>query len=1045
MAEEEPGKTACQEWRPSLLGRMRTFSPSWVLRLRDGILEFERSGDAPYQVSLNPDTLPQVRLGLFHAVVTLPRAGSRDVKLLGLPRKQGKVLKSAVDDWIRVAADRLLLEDLYRDLRAWSAHMPARWGEGHEHDPLYELWFTTDSQERLTAHRPQLPASPRELLDILDRPDVTRGVSFERSDFAALLELHEEECPLRWQGRNLTIVERDMRHWRGFLDSIEAKPLTDEQACAVVCCDSRVLVVAAAGSGKTSTMIAKAAFAIRKGYARPGRTLLMAYNKLAAEELQERLERGFARVGMSTGGMEVRTFHALGLQIIGEITGRKPSVPNWAVEDRAMIRKHVEIIGGLRDQSPDYRYRWDMFRIVYGRALSVSGTEPEGDRQDRSGRAYFVSHDGTVVKSEEERMICDWLFLHGVTYQYERRYEHDTVTSRHGQYRPDFYYPDADLYHEHFALDRDGNAPRHFENYEEGVSWKRKLHMERGTDLVETTSYTLRSGQAFTGLAEALTSRGIVLAFDPERKPGMFAPKPMESRELIQLMRVFMTHMKNNSLTTTEIRAKMMLRPEEDRHRDELFLSIFEPVLNGWNQALKEEEGIDFEDMLNLAADLVERSYPPERLTSSAPYDLVMADEFQDSSRARARLCKALVAPRGGRFFAVGDDWQSINRFAGADISVMTGFHAYMGAGHTLSLEQTFRFPQALCDISSRFIRKNEAQISKEVRSQTPALGPVIQSFALRDTTEKQAIQSFLETLSADLTSGKVPPGRDGRLSVFILGRYNRNGDAVDPNWTRRFRDSIDIKFLTVHRSKGAEADYVIIPGMNHGGFPNKRQEDPVLAMAMPSADSYPLSEERRLFYVAMTRARRGVILLQAGSRPSPFLNEVSQLGAPATAFFDIKPHRAVPRACPVCGRGHLVGRLGPAGAFIACSSFPSCGYRLDPGASPSRPGSERTPSPSATAVSSDTSAMVQTAGSKVAQPLAIDNRPRGMGNSLSGQPVASSPTRIVLDVLYQDYMRRFSTMEADVSLTHDVQPSHMTKDAQEASVPQFRDDEIPF
>src|SRR5690606_30358876 len=133
-----------------------------------------------------------------------------------------------------------------------------------------------------------------------------------------------------------------------------------------------------------------------------------------------------------------------------------------------------------------------------------------------------------------------------------------------------------------------------------------------------------------------------------------------------------------------------------------------------WEAKLRADKCIDFEDMLNQASECVEAG----RWTS--PFDLVMVDEFQDVSHARARLVAALIDHPGKCLFAVGDDWQSINRFAGADLGVMTHFEETFGKAVTLKLETTFRCPQSLCDISSQFVQKNPNQIRKKVLSAKP-------------------------------------------------------------------------------------------------------------------------------------------------------------------------------------------------------------------------------------------------------------------------------------------------------------------------------------
>jgi DNA helicase-4 len=197
--------------------------------------------------------------------------------------------------------------------------------------------------------------------------------------------------------------------------------------------------------------------------------------------------------------------------------------------------------------------------------------------------------------------------------------------------------------------------------------------------------------------------------------------------------------------------------------------------------------------MLNMAAGLLEQGH------YESPYELVMADEFQDAPRAPAPLCRALVSQPGRHLFAVGDDWQSINRFAGADVSVMTGFREWMGHGQVLKLEQTFRCPQALCDASSRFISRNPAQIAKAVRSAAPAMGPVLQAFQMNRREEcRMAFASTSPAASAAVVRA-VPQGRNGRVTVFILGGIARIA-ARYLHWKTAFGSTMDVEFLSIDR-----------------------------------------------------------------------------------------------------------------------------------------------------------------------------------------------------------------------------------------------------
>ncbi|MGP5445942.1 UvrD-helicase domain-containing protein, partial [Pseudomonas helleri] len=338
--------------------------------------------------------------------------------------------------------------------------------------------------------------------------------------------------------------------------------------------------------------------------------------------------------------------------------------------------------------------------------------------------------------------------------------------------------------------------------------------------------------------------------------------------------------------------------------------------------ALKEDRGIDFEDMINMAADCLERGY-------QSPYRLVMADEYQDASRARARLCRALVQVPHSHLFAVGDDWQSINRFAGADVSVMTGFVEWYGHGEVFRLEKTYRCPQAICDASSQFVAKNPAQLQKTVISVTEPIGPSFQAFQLSSRDQvRDGLRQYLDDLYQQLSTGVIP-GASGRLiSVFVLGRYKSDAQFIPQGWERRYGNKLEIRFKTIHTSKGDQADYVLLPGMMVGGFPSLKGDDPVFSLVMPEGDTYLHGEERRLFYVALTRARRSVAMFTVTARNSPFLAELAKDGV--VMVTDMKGEPIQEERCPVCQHGVVLQRTGKFGDFKSCSGFPRCKYKPD-------------------------------------------------------------------------------------------------------------------
>ncbi|MCF7752561.1 UvrD-helicase domain-containing protein [Bacillus subtilis subsp. subtilis] len=906
-----------QYWTPSPWGRRFTRCPQWQLRLVGAHLELAVD-DRVFPVPITAPTSLSLRRGLLWTRLTLFPGQPDALTLDGLPNAQARALRTAVQalELDRAQDQRLLDTDASLGaIGQWLAQADA----ALDHADAQRRWFTHEQQQALLLQRPALPMTMDALWAVFDDPLLRAQLHGEPSRIESELTRYSDDWLARWQTRNEAHLQRELQHSAPLLDIVEGQPLSLEQRRAVVCFDNRVQLVAAAGSGKTSTMVAKAAYAIDRGLVAPERIVMLAFNKEAATELQQRSDAALQRLGMPAVRVEARTFHALGRQIIAQASGRMPEVPDWAVDATRGFHVLAEQVDNLKDRSLAFRTQWDLFRLVFGRDLPVKG-DAAADGWDADGRHYMQTLKGERVHNIEACVIADWLFYNGVEYAYERHGALDRATDQYRQRRPGFHFPSVGLHHEHLAADAPAQAPA------------------RGdSDLIQTTSQQLRSGALFTELGKALAHRGIGLDPNPDRELPDGGATPMPDAELIALVRTFISHAKSNGLSVADMAARLQAMPEDQfKHRHRLFLHLATPLLQAWDDALAAEHAIDFEDMLNQAAEHLEQG------RYSAPFELVLADEFQDASRARARLCRALVQAPGRHLFAVGDDWQSINRFAGADVSVMTGFVAWFGHGQVLKLEQTFRCPQRLCDVSSHFISRNPAQIRKQVQSQTPAQGPVLQAFQVDSRDQlRDAVGQYLQQLQQQLLRGERAPGRDGKLSVFVLGRYNADRGFVPPDWQARFGQQLDVRFLTAHRAKGAEADVVILPAMLARSFPGTRADDPVLTLAMPHADAFPLGEERRLFYVALTRARRTVAMFSVRGKRSAFLDELINDGAVQMTALDGRAIRE--QACPVCDGGVIVQRSGAYGTFHSCSGFPRCQYKPRQGAahaaSADRPG----------------------------------------------------------------------------------------------------------
>lgn len=313
-----------------------------------------------------------------------------------------------------------------------------------------------------------------------------------------------------------------------------------------------------------------------------------------------------------------------------------------------------------------------------------------------------------------------------------------------------------------------------------------------------------------------------------------------------------------------------------------------------------------------------------------SPYSLILVDEFQDISDPRANLVKALRHQKAfSKVFAVGDDWQSIYRFAGSDITIFTQFEANFGASWHGRLEQTYRCNQLIADASAAFVQKNPAQITKAVRSSRPAIPRSIRAIPITVRKGKPSFQDacfqLLDRLDGFLggISAQWRNDTDHRLKVLVLWRYN----LLDPFRGQRPEfANIEVSGLSFHRSKGLEADYTILLDVSEGdyGVPSRIEDDELLNLVIPRPETFPYAEERRLFYVAMTRARRGAFLLYNSRDPSRYISELKEIAGDQLRFETIEG-REIP-TCPKCLTGQLVERSGPKGSpFIGCSRFPDC------------------------------------------------------------------------------------------------------------------------
>jgi len=292
-------------------------------------------------------------------------------------------------------------------------------------------------------------------------------------------------------------------------------------------------------------------------------------------------------------------------------------------------------------------------------------------------------------------------------------------------------------------------------------------------------------------------------------------------------------------------------------------------LLEHYHGYLDENNEIDFDEMITKASDYVSSG------EFSSPWLHILVDEFQDISQARAHLVKQLQNQHdSSKLFCVGDDWQAIYQFAGSDIAVTTRFSDYFGVASTLPLDTTFRFNDQISAVATQFVMHNPEQISKQITTHSKAKKACVQIDYYQENDD--AISLLLEKKLTKIATGIKAEGTT--RSVLLLARFNfQLPDSKTLTALSLQYPQLNIKAMTVHGSKGQEADYVLVLAMEAGehGFPSHKQRHPFAVMLQPDLSACPDAEERRLFYVALTRARQQVYLLCNKDNPSSFVEEL--------------------------------------------------------------------------------------------------------------------------------------------------------------------------
>lgn len=738
---------------------------------------------------------------------------------------------------------------------------------------------------------------------------------------------------------NERYINQELNDNSDLFDDLDGKSLDSQQREAIVVDEDAVKVIAGAGSGKTFTIQGKVKYLTEKRDVDPSEILAISFSNASVDDLKERIAepidiKTFHKVGkdiLTQYNQYSRPDTSALKRIIKRYLTKK------ALKNEAISKKLIEFFSFYINVPPsddDIKYEGDLldwqegvdfstlkrrfknkqretlnneivrsyeelyianFLFIYGIKYTYekiySYPNKNFEREFNKFKEFLFSFNEEIPDELKNDITKDLLNLTDIFEEYEIK-----------DYLPDFYLDDYNIYIEHFGLNR--NCENHLiggkssEEYVKEMEWKRKVHKKYGTTLIETFSYYQSENRLLTRLAEKLQAQGVEFNEIDYREVYRILLENKTIKEwedFIVLLKTFIELFKGNNYDENKFKEFYDyvggLKDSFSKDRTIAFLKIVEEIYNDYEAYLLKIKKIDFNDMINKASDCIVKN------GLDLPYKYIIVDEYQDTSFTRYNLLRNICDSIGAKIMVVGDDWQSIYSFSGCDVNIFTKFDNFFDVCETRYIEKTYRNSQQLIDASSNFVMKNPDQTRKELKSSKSLKYPIKLVKFDNDFDEILKFELIIKNIinqSAFKNKKILILGRNNKDIFNLLKNFNVENEygkrkfeiLGDEDKLRRnkfvkivYRESpdVNIEYRTVHQSKGLECDNVILINLKNwkAGFPNKMVDDPVLNFVKRNGDSFSYAEERRLFYVALTRTKNNVYLLSPYFKSSVFVQEL--------------------------------------------------------------------------------------------------------------------------------------------------------------------------
>ncbi len=335
---------------------------------------------------------------------------------------------------------------------------------------------------------------------------------------------------------------------------------------------------------------------------------------------------------------------------------------------------------------------------------------------------------------------------------------------------------------------------------------------------------------------------------------------------LKRLINTFISLFKSNNYDTKYFltilkKIKYTFNIKEYFHNKNLLLLIINIYLK-YEEELQNESALDFNDMINKSINVLKEHGLKKK------WKYIIVDEYQDTSITKFNMINEIIKITNANFLAVGDDFQSIYRFTGCNLQIFLDFTSYFTNAKIFQIVNTYRNPQELINVAGSFVMKNKAQQHKNLISNKHTKKPVVIYYS---DDKISTFKKILHNLKEDNIEDIMVLGRNNKdITKYIDSTFTQDNDYYT-------LENVKFRYLTMHKSKGLESEAVILINIEDSllGMPTKIKDEKILKYVNNTKDYYPYEEERRLFYVALTRTKNKTYIISPYKNESIFTKEI--------------------------------------------------------------------------------------------------------------------------------------------------------------------------